>query len=116
LTPGLHRYRWDLGFDAKPYTEPQRLRIAATFDRLLREYPVAQRRLQSAYEEFLSAQTPAEERDAAQILMSPFVPSYLPPEFGMPVAGPGTYMLKMTIDGAVMTGTLRVRADPLLSQ
>ena len=115
-TPGVHRFRWDLGFDAKPYTEAQRLRIAATFDRLLRESLPAQQRLRRAYEQFLSAQTPAEERNAAQILMSPFVPSFLPPEYGMPVAGPGTYMLKMTIDGKVMKKTLMVRADPMVGQ
>jgi photosystem II stability/assembly factor-like uncharacterized protein len=115
-TPGIHRFRWDLGFDAKPYTEAQRLRIAATFDRLLGEAPGGQQRMRLAYEQFLSAQTPDEERRAAQILMSPFVPSFLPPEYGMPVAGPGTYMLKMTIDGEVMTRTLKVRADPMLGQ
>jgi photosystem II stability/assembly factor-like uncharacterized protein len=111
---GVHRFSWDLLFDAKPYTDEQRRRVIATFEGLLRQYRSAPRQLQQAYDRFRSAQSPDEQRRAAQMLTSSQMPRRLPAEFGIPAAGPGTYMLAMTVNGEVMTGTLRVRADPMM--
>ncbi len=112
---GVHRYNWDLEFDPEPYTEVQRVRIVQTFERLLRD-PDSPRQMQAAYDEFLSAQTPREAREAVQVLLSPFVASGLSEEYGLPSAGPGTYLLRLTVDGWSQAAALTVRADPMVQQ
>jgi photosystem II stability/assembly factor-like uncharacterized protein len=111
---GVHRYDWDLQFDPQPYSDAQRQQITRVFERLLGENP-GQRRLQSAYDEFKSAETPREERAAVQALLNPYVASGLGEEYGTPSAEPGTYLLKLTVGGKSYAGTLTVRADPMLN-
>jgi len=111
---GIHRYDWDLQFDPEPYSDAQRQQITRVFERLLRENP-GQRQLQSAYDRFKGAQTPREERAAVQVLLNPYVASGLGEEYGTPSAGPGTYLLKLTVGAKSYSGTLTVKVDPLVN-
>jgi photosystem II stability/assembly factor-like uncharacterized protein len=113
---GIHRYRWDLEFDPVPFTEEERLRVSETFERVIAEFPARRRQLTTAYERFKSAQTPRAERSAVQALLSPSVRSGLGSEYGLVTAGPGTYVLTLSLDGQEVAGTLRIREDPLLGQ
>jgi hypothetical protein len=114
--PGIHRYRWDLQFDAKPLTEQQTARVNEVFDDLLEAAPFSADQLQAARSRFEQARTPTEQRRALSLLLNPIFESGLSPhEYGIPSAGPGTYKLEMTVDGVSYTGTLSIRADPILS-
>jgi len=115
-TPGIHRYRWDLQFDAKPLTEQQIARVNEVFDRLLQTAPFAAGQIQAARNRFERAQTPTEQRRTIAMLLDPMVESGLSSdEYGIVSAGPGTYKLKMTVDGVIYTGSITIRADPILS-
>ncbi len=111
--PGIHRYRWDLTFDAEPLTDAQVARVSAAFERAISEIPFPQ--IQRAYTRFQEAETPREQREAVQVLLSPLFASGLGPEYGTPIAGPGSYVLTMTVDGTQYTSTLTIRPDPLLT-
>jgi hypothetical protein len=113
--PGIHRVMWNLEFDPPPLTAKQRQTVAQVFERLLGTGFGGQQ-LSRAYERFRSAQTPREEREAMQVLLSPFVESGLGDEYRMPAAGPGTYRLTLTVDGTAHRGTLTIRPDPLLAE
>ncbi len=112
-TPGISRYRWDLGFDAEPYTAEQFARVQETFERLLSEYRGSSA-LQRLYDRFQAAQTPEEQRGAVQQLLDRLGTIGLGAEYGLPRAGPGSYQLRMNVAGDRATGSLQVRADPLL--
>jgi photosystem II stability/assembly factor-like uncharacterized protein len=114
--PGVHRFLWDLQFDPEPLTPAQREQADGVFERLIGEIPFFQNQLRAAQARFQDASTPLEERAALQALRNPFLDSGLGPEFGIPTAGAGSYLLTLTVDGQVRTGTLTVREDPLLSR
>ena len=113
-TPGISRYRWDLGFDAEDYTAEQLARVEETFARLVAAYPGSST-LRRVYDRFQAAQTPEGQRAAVQQLLGRFGGLGLGEDYGIPNAGPGSYRLRMTGEGQVSTGSLQVRADPLLS-
>lgn len=113
--PGIHRYRWDLQFDPPPLTAAQRSEVTQVFERAIREFPFAQGQLQRAFARFQQAQTPLEEYSALQLLVASRFPGGLGEEFTLSEAGPGSYMLKMTVDGETYAGTLTVRADPMVT-
>jgi photosystem II stability/assembly factor-like uncharacterized protein len=112
-TPGIQRYRWDLDFDAEPYTAEQLARVEETFERLVADFPGSSA-LQRLYDRFQAAQTPEEQRAAVQQLLGRPGTVGLGEEYGLPRAGPGSYQLRMTVAGHRATGSLHVRADPLL--
>ena len=111
---GIHRYRWNLLFDPEPLSEAQKQHVDAIFQRLLSQFSFGA--LRRAYQQFQEAQTPLERRQAIQILRSGFFDAGLGDEYALPTAGPGAYALTLTVDGVDYTGTLTVRADPLLNQ
>jgi hypothetical protein len=115
VEPGVHRVMWDLQFDPPPFTEEQRQTVTSVFQRALGTGFGGQQ-LERAYQRFQNAQTPLEEREAMQILLSPFVESGLGDEYRIPTAGPGTYRLTLTVDGSMHRGTLTIRPDPLLAE
>ncbi len=113
--PGIHRYRWNLQFDPRPLTAAQRSDVTQVFERAIREFPFAQGQLQRAFVRFQRAQTPLEEYSALQLLVGSRFPGGLGEEFALSEVGPGSYMLKMTVDGKTYAGTLTVRADPMVT-
>ncbi len=113
--PGIHRVLWDLQFDPPPFTAEQRQTVAQAFERVI-GMGFGGQQVGRAYERFQAAQTPREEREAMQILLSPFIESGLGDEYRVPSAGPGTYRLTLTVDGEAHRGTLTIRPDPLLAE
>ncbi|MEZ5041073.1 MAG: hypothetical protein R2828_14340 [Saprospiraceae bacterium] len=113
-TPGLHRYRWNLQFDAKPFTAAQQQNITDIFKEILSQYDVSA--LRRANQRFQNAKTPLEARQAIQILQSGYLSFQLGEEYGVPTAGPGVYQLKMKVGNQVFKRTLQIREDPLLSK
>jgi hypothetical protein len=113
-SPGIHRFNWDRRFDPEPLTTEQRERANAAFERILEQVPgFFEGRIRAAQARFQRAETATEEREALQVLQNPFLDSGLGPEFGFQTAGAGSYLLKLTVEGNVYTGTLAVRDDPI---
>ena len=110
---GIHRARWDLAFDPQPLTAEQRAQVNDAFDRAIAMSGFFANRVRAARARFEAASTPLEERAAAAVLRNPFFDLGLGPEFDVPVAGPGSYLLTLTVGPEVFAGTLRVREDPL---
>jgi photosystem II stability/assembly factor-like uncharacterized protein len=116
-TPGIHRFNWDRRFDPEPLTAEQRARANAAFDRLIPQLPgFFAGRIQAAQAAFQRAQTATEEREALDVLMNPLFQGALGPEFGFGTAGAGSYVVRLTVNGTVYTGTLSIREDPLLDR
>jgi photosystem II stability/assembly factor-like uncharacterized protein len=112
---GLHRYRWDLQFDAEPFTAEQVARVEAAFERMMAEAEGFGAQLRRMRDRFRAAQTGEEQRAALRPLLDPETGSGLGEEFAPPVAGPGTYTLRLIAGGASSVSSLTVRADPLLN-
>ncbi len=120
-SPGINRFFWNLQFSPnKSQQESYRKRLARIFEQL--EESVAaegKKRLKELLGEFRDASTPNEWNRIRRDLMREFA-AFAPDFrfFGMelrgPAAGPGLYHLKLTVDGRVYEGLLRVREDPLL--
>jgi len=112
---GLHRYRWDLQFDAEPFTAEQVARVEAAFERMMAEAEGFGAQLRRMRDRFRAAQTGEDQRAALRPLLDPETGSGLGEEFAPPVAGPGTYTLRLIAGGASSVSSLTVRADPLLN-
>jgi photosystem II stability/assembly factor-like uncharacterized protein len=113
---GIHRVRWDFGFDPEPLTPEQRAQVDAIFQSLGDQGGFYSDRIREAQIRFQNADSPLEERRAVSIIRDRFPDVGLTPEFDVPVAGAGSYLLRLTVDGVVYTGSLRVREDPLLAR
>jgi photosystem II stability/assembly factor-like uncharacterized protein len=114
--PGIHRFRWERHFDPEPLTDEQVARATQVFESVLETASFARREVERAYDRFQRAETALEQLLATETLLNPYLETGLSPqEFGVPVAGPGTYKLKLTVDGKSYTSTLTIRVDPLLS-
>ena len=111
---GIHRYSWDLRFDAQAYTDQEKQKVDKAFQAFLAKYPT--RNVQRSYDRFKAAISPRQQRSAASILIAPELAGSLPASFGMPSAGPGTYKIKMRIGKEEWTQVLRVREDPILRE
>jgi photosystem II stability/assembly factor-like uncharacterized protein len=110
--PGIRRYRWDLAFDPMPFSDTEVARVKAAFERLTRESGGGGM-LQRLYDRFRVAQTAEEQRRVVRQLRERHPASGLGDEYGLPEATAGTYLLRMTADGNVATGSLEVRLDPM---
>jgi photosystem II stability/assembly factor-like uncharacterized protein len=115
-SPGIHRARWDLAFDPDPLTAEQKAQVNAAFDRAITVSSFFANRIRAAQARFEAASTPLEERMAASVLRNPFFDFGLGPEFDVPMAGAGSYLLTLTVGSDVYTGTMRVREDPLVTR
>lgn len=114
--PGIHRFRWDRQFDPEPLTDEQVARVQQVFKAILASAPFARGQVRSAYTRFQQAATALEQRRAMEILLNPYFETGLDrEEFGVPLAGPGTYRLTLLVDGQRYASTLTIRADPLLT-
>jgi hypothetical protein len=112
--PGIHRWRWDLGFDAEPYTAEQVARVEAAFERVIAEAGAYGAQLGRMRDRFRAARTGEDQRRAVRPLLDPETGSGLGPEFATPVAGPGTYVVTLVAGGETSVASLTIRPDPLL--
>jgi hypothetical protein len=112
--PGIHRYRWDLGFDPDPLTDEQVARVEAAFAGVLAGFPVPQ--VVTARERFRQATAPRQQLASLQILMSGFFETDLGPEVLLQTAGPGTYTVTLTSGAVVQTRFFVIRPDPMLDE
>jgi photosystem II stability/assembly factor-like uncharacterized protein len=113
--PGLHRYQWDLEFQSEPYSADQVARIEEAFQRLSAEAGGFGAQLRRMRDRFRAAQTGNDQRAAIQPLLDPETGAGLGAEFASPVAGPGTYTLRLVAGGESSVSSLTVRSDPLLN-
>jgi hypothetical protein len=110
-TAGIHRYYWDLEFDALPYTATEARELDDQFQALLETYRNPD--LQEDYDSFRKAKTPRAQRRQITRLRTGF-PAYPFDEgLGLPVAGAGVYLLTLTVGAEQWQTTLTVREDPL---
>jgi photosystem II stability/assembly factor-like uncharacterized protein len=110
---GIHRYRWNLQFDPVELTADQVAEVEHAFEQVLAQFPVPQ--VERARDQFLAATNPRDQLASVQILRSGFFETSLGAEYELPVAGPGTYTVRLIVDGQVQTRTLEVREDPLVT-
>ena len=110
-TPGIHQYIWNLRFDPNPLTDAQKAEGTAFFEQALQQAPFAS--VRAAYERFNRATTPIEALEAIQVINNGYFNITVPDEFSVPTATPGTYTIRLTIDGKVQDRPLTVRADPI---
>ncbi|MFT5517479.1 MAG: photosystem II stability/assembly factor-like uncharacterized protein [Rhodothermales bacterium] len=110
--PGIHRYRWDLGFDPEPLTDAQVAEVESAFAGVLARFPVPQ--VMTARESFRAAADARQQLSSLQILLSGLIASDLGPEFRLQTATPGTYTVTLAAGAMVQTRFLTIRADPLL--
>ncbi len=111
---GIHRYRWNLQFDPKPFTPEQRKTIEDLLTDLQKQYSFSGIRRADAA--FKRAKTPLEQYKAIGILTNGYLSFQLGDEYRIPTAGPGTYFVKMKAGDKEFKRTIRVREDPLLGK
>lgn len=111
--PGIHRYHWDLSFEALPYSTEQKERIENLFQKLNSQYPdnTYVNRSRSRYQQARDAQ---EARAAIDYLRTSYLGYPVDEDLRLPAAGPGSYQLTLTVGDQQYTGGLEVREDPLL--
>jgi photosystem II stability/assembly factor-like uncharacterized protein len=118
---GINRFMWNLQFSPlKSQQDSYKRRLERIFEGLEKAVePESRKRLKELNAEFQGSETPDEWNRIRRTLMREFAsaaPNFR--FFGMELrgtaAGPGLYHLKMTVDGKVHEGFLRVREDPLL--
>lgn len=109
---GIHRYRWDLEFNPDWLTPSQREQVEDAFRRAMERGGEA---LALAFERYRTAETPRAQRLALQLLRTGPFEAGLDASFDIPRAGPGTYQLRLSIDGSTWEGSLTIRPDPLLA-
>jgi hypothetical protein len=119
---GINRYQWDLRFDPTPLEREfsqvtQKLRGVQSDQERQRLIEEAQTRL------WKLAETESQRREVTQRLemFQSFEPGEFPAGFGArepqgPQAGPGVYLVRLTVEGKTYSTALRVRTDPLLEE
>ncbi|PSR11401.1 MAG: hypothetical protein DA408_10830 [Bacteroidetes bacterium] len=110
-TAGIHRYYWDLEFDALPYTETEARALDDQFKTLLETYRNPD--LQEDYDSFRKAKTPRAQRRQITRLRTGFPAYPFDERLGLPVAGAGVYLLTLRVGAEQWQTTLTVREDPL---
>jgi hypothetical protein len=110
---GIHRYKWDLRFAQPELTEVQRQAISQRFEQLIRAADEEQDTYKDAYARYQAATSEAGRRAAIRVLMD--MGGALANELRGPTAGPGSYKLVLTVDGKRYTGSIALRADPMLA-
>jgi len=120
---GINRYRWNMLFDAK---EEKKLEIIAQMEEIYnaekkRLEKDAQKLIDNFFNEMHKADTPAKferirrqlMREARNFNISGFygIDSWRGTE-----AAPGTYLVKLTVDGKILNGSVTIREDPLFKK
>ncbi len=110
---GIHRYYWDLEFDAKPYTNEQEEQVQEIFRQMMARSGSSF--LSRRYEDFQEADTPDAKRRAVEPLTRGFLSMSIDEDLLMPRAGAGTYRLELIYGEQKHIETLEIRVDPLVS-
>lgn len=113
-TPGIHRYLWNREFDSKPYTPAEREKIDSVFQNLLATHSWSS--LRQAYNRFKNGKTPVEKRKAVDSIRNGYMSFQLDDSYGVPIAGPGSYILELKEGDKVQRRTLTIRKDPLVME
>ena len=108
---GVHRYEWDLGFEADWLTTAEKAKAKEVFQDLVNTYN--NRTLTRAYDRFEGASSPSVQRQALSLLVAA---ELLPASYGLPSAGPGVYRVKIQQGNQTRLATIEVREDPLLKE
>ena len=125
---GINRLRWDMRFDPSPKQLKQNLTLMQQMmDRILQRPEVQEEAKATVKKALDELKKPGLTfREAAAIQMKAFeaigfggAARYMR-GFGRgtvaPVAEPGTYAVKLTVNGKTYTGTVSVRRDPMLQE
>ena len=110
-TAGIHRYMWDLEFDADWLSPADSATISNTFRELTTRYSSS--RLRAAAQRFHTANSPREQRTTVDLLTRGYLSLPLSKEMGIPRAEPGVYVIKMTAGTEEHLRSLIIRKDPL---
>lgn len=120
-SPGIHRYRWDMSFDPlEEHTTAFIQSMENVFRELRERVSLSQKnRLNQLYGEFKEGQTPDEWNRVRQELIEEFLSlgegrSFFGSDLQGPSAGPGTYRIKLKVNGQTCEGLVTIRKDPLL--
>ncbi len=110
-TPGIHRYYWNREFAVEPYTPEELAQITAQ----LKDWSEisGNRRVTTAYQNFLKAETPYAQRKILEPLTESFLSFDLEDRFLIPKAEAGTYRVELRSGDQVEMGTLVIRDDPM---
>lgn len=109
-TPGIHRFVWDLRFDAQPYTAEEMATVHQIFQDLIARYPM--NALTQAYAAFKKAATPEAQRRIVDNLSRGIFSLAIPAGFGVPTAKAGTYLLTLRSKDRLWKQALQIREDP----
>jgi photosystem II stability/assembly factor-like uncharacterized protein len=115
ISPGIHRYQWDFSFEPLPYSPEQKQRIEGLFKNLSVTYG-ENTYVDRAQRRYKAADNPQEAREAIDYLYSSYLEYPLEEDLRLPVAGPGTYQVKLRVGDEVYLSSLVVREDPLLGK
>ncbi|MEL7119219.1 MAG: hypothetical protein AAFO07_07260 [Bacteroidota bacterium] len=110
-TPGIHKYFWDLEFDAVPYTKEEEAMINKMFEDLMAIN--TSNRLRRIYNQFNEADSYREKRDIITGL-SWYVT--LDDSLLLQTAASGTYKVTLEVNGEKQTQALEIREDPIMSE
>lgn len=113
-SPGLHRYYWNLEFEAKPYTPEEEKDIHKTFQHIIEQYGFS--RLEAMYNRFKHAKTPEAQRKAVEPLSQGYLSFPVGEKYGMPRAKAGTYKITLRSGNEAISKSLEIRDDPLLKE
>ncbi len=108
---GIHRYYWDMEFDAEPLTETQKAYVNDVFEEILRQFNFGS--IRRLYQKFKTAKTAAEQRKAVAPLTGGYLNFPIDEEYLMPKATIGSYKIALIVDGERFENTLDIREDPL---
>lgn len=109
--PGIHRYFWNLEFDALPYSTDEKQGVEAAFQSILAAHPTNFVRL--IYNQYKIAKTPIEQKKAVDSMRRFDDHHLLEHNWGVPKAGPGSYLLELNVGGKIQRRTLVIREDPI---
>lgn len=113
LSPGIHRWNWDLQFDAPNYTPEEQKQLSYYVQKGLEVYGDESRFARTA-ERLQQAKNAAGQRRVVQTLLNSYPALGIPETLGTPVAKEGVYQLTLTAGDQSWTRNLRIRKDPLL--
>ncbi len=109
--PGVHRYYWDLEFDAQPYTAEEEKVIDELFKNAIADN--SSNRLRRAYRTFKNSSSPKEKREIVGEMGWYFD---IEPSWGIQTAGPGSYKISLQVGDERQSQSLEIRDDPLLAE
>lgn len=115
VRPGIHRWNWDLYFDAVPYSAAEQTELGGYLAKGMEVYGEGSDFARSR-DRVLRAKDPAGQRRAVQSMLTSFPGIGIPETLGMPSAEAGVYQVVLRVGNEIHTRNLRIRKDPLIAQ